>query len=582
MFRDRRGGKNSSVMFPGPFVFLALCLTALSFWGYVQTRATQQTDLSQLTSPDSTVVDRLQAALRIAESGTSGVSEILNALHHPNLQVRRVAAYALTQSRCDAMDQQHTLLQYLDSPDPLVRRSVFLVLIKHCEDKPQKLRLAMKMFADRNERVSRVARDVIQDVGPAAVPALLDASGSDDSVVRRNAARSLSLVGVENEAVTEAARRLLADSDNAVRHDALVSVKALGALERQDLVDAVVSGIAGDDYLTNLLVLEQTDLFKQSADEDLIESLVLLLESSHSDIRLLSALRLAEFGPVAHTAIPALKRLLESTSGVPRVMLADALAAVGAEPDSYVPVLREMAFDKNHEGAACLSAAVLAKRAPTEASALLPRIVENLQHSHFDVRYVAAAAILGLGSVAEPAVESLVQVCRNSDPEVVAIINLALGRLEPATELTLPFLIGQVGQSLDSAESFLLDLSPLEVPGAEPLAGVLPARVRSLFGDLRPEMMRLLQNCRASDPTATAIESLGRLGRGNPQAFTAVLSVVDYPSRLVRRATVVALEEMQGDSDRTLLAMKKLAKDLDNEVKWRATEAIGRLRNKVY
>jgi len=578
MFRDRRGGKNSSVMFPGPFVFIALCLTALSFWGFVQSRATQQTDVSQLSSPDSTVVDRLQAALRIAESGTAGVPEILDALNHPNLQVRRVAAYALSQTPRITRDQERTLHRNLGSPDPLVRRSVLLALIKRCEDNPQKLRLAMKMFADRNERVSRVARDVIKDVGPAAVPALLDASGSRDAVIRRNAARSLRLVGIENEAITEAARRLLADDDNAVRYDALVSIKAMGALDRQDLVDAVMSGIEGDDYRTSRFVLEQTEIFRKSTDGELIESLVLLLESSHSDIRLLSALRLAEIGSAAHTAVPALQRLFDSTNGSPRVLLADALAAVGAEPGSYVPVLRELVFDKTHEDAACLAAMVLAKHAPTEASELLPRIVKNLRHSNFDERYIAAAAILGLGSTAEPVVESLIQVCRDSDPEVVAMITLAFGQMESAAELTMPFLMEQIRRSLVARESFLLDLAPFGMSISEPLAGVLPSRVRDHIANLRPEMVQLVQHCRASDPTAAAIESLGRIGRGNGEAFGVVLSVVDHPSRRARGAAIVALEEMQGDSVRTLAALKKLAASGDYGLSMSAMQATERLK----
>ena len=233
--------------------------------------------------------------------------------------------------------------------------------------------------------ITHAAAAALGKVGRDAMPALLDATKSKESIVRAGAAEALGELGGRSPAshvggggaepaqkIVPTLSALLKDANDDVRYRAAAALKALGA---------------------------------QAAPA--VPALVAALKDKRRDVRNQSAQALGRLGSAA---VPALVEALADKESIVRAGAAEALGELGGRsPASHV----------GGGGA-------------EPAQKIVPTLSALLKDANDDVRYRAAAALKALGAQAAPAVPALVAALKDKRRDVRNQSAQALGRLGSA------------------------------------------------------------------------------------------------------------------------------------------------------
>lgn len=198
------------------------------------------------------------------------------------------------------------------------------------------------------------------------------------------------------------------DADKEVARTALVALVNMGPAA----VPAVTQGLWSDSYTARrrcAVVLGAIGADARSAAPSLAR---VLKDDNDTDARVEAALALAQLG--AHSAIPALTKALKDDAAVVRLAAAEALIALGADPEPVLPVLTK---------------ALTAKRAEEQQ---------------------AAARLLGdLGPEAAPALLAVQKELVESDAAVAYYLLEALGRIGPEAKNVVPAIQVKVQQDMN-------------------------------------------------------------------------------------------------------------------------------------
>ncbi len=300
-------------------------------------------------------------------------------------RVRERAALWLGEGGAGDDEALRALDGALADGDSYVRWAAALALSRHGTRAARAVPKLVEALAD--DRLWWAASRALWKIGRPAVPALLAALGEPRSEVRREAARTLGLIGAP--AAVPALAKALDDPDAVVR---LKAGEALGRIgpPAEPAADALAR------------LLGEPDEHLQTAGADAIRGI----------------------GPGASRAAPALARLLDGDTPIPLVTYVQrALAALGegAVPSLVAkldedPVDRRLAVEVLSEmgPSARAAAPALARLGETAAletigPAAFPDLVALLDHEDPAVRDGAARALAGFGPAAATAVEALVR-----------------------------------------------------------------------------------------------------------------------------------------------------------------------------
>jgi HEAT repeat protein len=248
------------------------------------------------------------------------------------------------------------LLDGFGSPDAAVRAKAATKLPRVEPQEKVALAPLSRLLKDPDETVRISAASALSSIQPrrAVVPALIAALKDESSAVRTSAVAGL---GVKSMAETVVPPILVALKDPAK----LVRWRALVAL-----------GDVGDQKLT-------------------LMALIAALKDPAAEVRCLAAEMLAEFGPAAKAALPALLDLWKGTDRGGRSWALNALVAIDPDGDKTLAALISALGDK-HEGIR-LQGIRHCWEQGTKAKAAVPALLEHLKDKSQAIRDKAAAAV---------------------------------------------------------------------------------------------------------------------------------------------------------------------------------------------
>jgi HEAT repeat protein len=535
---------------------------------------------------------------------------------------RRRAIERLQQMGRLASDAVPALAEALGDTDTEVRRGAIRVLELVGPGARAAVPKLIDVLDDPDERP--VLTRALQNIGPAAVPALLQALKDRRPRVRAGAVLTLGLLHDELDTVPAELLAARKDADEAVR---LEVIRALGAfvvqlsshkpdaqprdnpsLARRACVTALLEALADD----SVPVRRQAALSLAGLDataEGAVPALRRALQSKDRDLQgnvlralgalgrhdktvlpvLLEGLRnndapdnqaaatdaLGAMGANAAPAVPDLMKVLRDQPGGPDIPATHALAHMGS---AAVPDLVEELLRGSPRSRLRALAVVAAMGRPGRAA--LPHLVKLLNNEAEDVRQAAAQALGSLGADAATAAPAVLDALRAKRIATPAALE-TLGRIAAPDREVLSFLLDVLTDSKAPehdrcAAAWALGLLGPEARDAVPaLLDVLAAVELADQAPGRPCRRELenyvanpassaptLQTC-ATDARACALIALTRIGPGARAATQALFKLCTDPSAgpFERWAAAEALARIRPNDAEVSAALRCVLRD---------------------
>ena len=258
----------------------------------------------------------------------------------------------------------------LTSADPKARAVAEDALVRQG---PAALASLRRLLERRDHDVHVVAFEVLQRIGPPAVPLLTDLLRNDQVVIRRGAVNELVDLAPHTERSQPALRRALRDEDVIVAGDAARALGALGP-RASPSVGALVKALAHDDPYVRVYAAEALASIGPNA-AGATRDLAAALGDPEPGVRWAACEALAGIGPAAAAAVPRLIEALADEFLYVRLFAAGALGNIGpkagAARDALRVVARDPALRSEAEWALNRIAGVEPGKAP-EAASLAP------------------------------------------------------------------------------------------------------------------------------------------------------------------------------------------------------------------
>ncbi len=202
----------------------------------------------------------------------------------------------------------------------------------------------LKRFLDRDdEDLHVVTFQIIQRIGPPAIPLLVDLLRHARDSIRRRAVNELIDLAPHTEWIQPALTRALIDEDAVVTGDA---ARALGALGRRasPSVGALVNTLSHEDPYVRIYAAEALASIGPNAAKA-THALAEALGDPVPGVRWAACEALASIGPAAQSAVPQLIEALEDEFLYVRIFAAGALGSIGPRAHSARDALTTAAND---------------------------------------------------------------------------------------------------------------------------------------------------------------------------------------------------------------------------------------------
>jgi outer membrane protein assembly factor BamB/HEAT repeat protein len=226
------------------------------------------------------------------------------------------------------------------SNDPKVRAAAEAALVKGAG---RSLPLLRRFLDPRHEDLHGVTFEIIQRIGPPAIPLLVELLRDERDSIRRSAVNELVDLAPHTEWIQSALRRALGDEDSMVAGDA---ARALGALGKRasPSADALVNTLSHEDPYVRLYAAEALASIGPNAARA-TNALAQALADPVPGVRWAACEALASIGPAAQSAVPQLIDALEDEYLYVRIFAAGALGSIGPKARSAREALRAAAHD---------------------------------------------------------------------------------------------------------------------------------------------------------------------------------------------------------------------------------------------
>jgi HEAT repeat protein len=202
----------------------------------------------------------------------------------------------------------------------------------------------LRRFLDPEREDLRVVTfQIIQRIGPPAIPLLVELLGRKSYSIRRGAVSELIDLAPHTEGVQPALRRALGDKDSIVAGDA---ARALGALGKgaSPSVGALLKTLAHEDPYVRVYAAEALASIGPKAAKA-TNALVEALGDPIPGVRWAACEALGSIGPAAQSAVPQLIEALKDQFLYVRIFAAGALGSIGPKAQLAREVLRAATND---------------------------------------------------------------------------------------------------------------------------------------------------------------------------------------------------------------------------------------------
>ena len=582
----------------------------------------------RLTAPDADYRTRSLAATALGRIRPEGLDPLLEAIRSENPQIRQAAVGGLGETSSESPRVVRAVVQLLndrsakvreaaarelarlrpvtpatvralvaaaDDASPGVRRATVRTLDKLGPRNRAMVAKLVTAIRDDDAEVRTAAAEALKDLGPLlqmAVPQLVDALGHEDPPIREEAVHLLRRIEPPTARIAEALEAALDDTSPHVRLAAAWGLR--GKVEAERLVEVSRTLLDADTKAElriealNLLAtmgpsaegaLPAVKRLKADSNREVreaayevvkavkgeVQGLVEALEDPDMYVRWEAARDLAEMGPKAAPAVPALAKMLNDRSGgyvqradvlhyeVVCVEAAEALANVGPEVRQAVPALTEAIRPKDRRSDFMINALHALAAAGPDAEPAVPVLIEVLNRGEGSVAAGAAFALGEIGRAARPAVPTLVTALQESeDPDI---------RAEAAGTLGLV--------CAKDGEAHVID--PLTTALEDPAPDVRLAAAWSLIRLGRSEptlpVLRSLVEHEDAFMRRKTLRQLGKLGKKAAPVLPIVRAALDDENLRVRHA---AAETAWLIDNRAELAIPVLREVLEEQ--WRPEE----------
>ena len=243
-------------------------------------------------------------------------------------------------------DQARKSVQVIDwenrvmSKDPKVRAIAEAALVKGAG---RSLPLLRRFLNRDDEDLDLRTFEIIQRIGPPAIPLLVELLRHDEVSIRRGAVNELIDLAPDTEWIQPALRRALGDEDSMVAGDA---ARALGALGKRasPSVRALVKTLSHEEPYVQIYAAEALASIGPKA-STATRDLARALADPIPGVRWAAGEALASIGPAAHSAVPQLIEALQDEFLYVRICAAGALGSIGPEAQMAREALRLAAND---------------------------------------------------------------------------------------------------------------------------------------------------------------------------------------------------------------------------------------------
>lgn len=226
------------------------------------------------------------------------------------------------------------------SKDPKVRAGARAALL---QDARVSLPLLKRFLNRPNEDLHVVTFEIIQRIGPPAIPLLVELLRDQRTSLRRSAVNELIDLAPETEPIQPALRRALRDKDSMVAGDA---ARALGALGHRasPSVRALVKTLSHENPYVRVYAAEALASIGPKASAATLD-LANALNDPTPGVRWAAAEALGSIGPAAQSAVPQLIKALNDEFLYVRIFAAGALGSIGPKAQTAREALRAAAND---------------------------------------------------------------------------------------------------------------------------------------------------------------------------------------------------------------------------------------------
>ncbi len=401
--------------------------------------------------------------------------------------------------------------------------------------------------------------ELVANIGPATVPALVARLGDPDEQVRAVAAGALGRLHAY-ESLSELAK-LGDDPSELVR---LSRVEAIGILASPG--SHPLTGKRGrlPSFAPLWLRTWARRRAAASASADPVGGLLTLLLPSLADVspvvRVQAAKTLGQLRGVAKSSAASLLPLLADEEENVRCEAAEALSQVGADAEMVVPALTPLLDDPSPavKAAAATALGVLG----AAAAPAVPALVPLLQDRDESVRQAASIAIGKAGTLAVEAAASLVAGLASPDTLVRARAAEAIGNIGKSAEAAAPALVKALEDSNDRVRAKAAEALGKIGAGAAEVA--------------LPRLMRALR-----DPDtwvqALAAEALGEMGAAADEAVPALTRSLRHANAQVRYSAAESLGNLGDAASEAVPSLERACEDEDGGVRALALRALSRI-----
>lgn len=224
--------------------------------------------------------------------------------------------------------------------DSKVRASAEAELIKGAG---RSLPLLRRFFATDNDDLHEETFEIVRQIGPPAIPLLVELLRHKEAYFRRFAADALIDLAPETEPIQPALRRALRDGDSMVAADA---ARALGALASRagPSVPALIRALSHEEPHVRIYTAEALANIGPKA-SGATRNLARALSDPVPGVRWAAGEALGGIGPAAHTAVPQLIEALKDEFLYVRICAAEALGSIGPKAQAAQEALKAAAND---------------------------------------------------------------------------------------------------------------------------------------------------------------------------------------------------------------------------------------------